>query len=214
MLRALPKDMAFTKRRLFPDRIKGKDDFAKYVKLGALDCLVPLEPFLTRESKIVTMGSCFAQNIANHLAERGYGVHRFDVQERLFNPFALQAFLEGLAGNADFAQFEKHWKISPDQIEGTRAAIKNATTVIITFGLSLVWFDSASNEIIFDPAEKVGTALIFRNPDKYEMRQTEVADNFEAISAIVGAIKRMNPAAKSSSRCRRSPCAWRRAITR
>lgn len=39
-----------------------------------LDGWLPAEPFITRDSRITAFGSCFAQNISNHLRNRGYNV--------------------------------------------------------------------------------------------------------------------------------------------
>jgi hypothetical protein len=107
VLKFLPHDLRFTTRRQFPRNIPDRAAFDAAVDTYVMDGLTPDAPFLSQRSRIITMGSCFAQNIARLLGEQGYTVHRFDVQERLFTPMALKAFIEGLAADdVDFAPFE------------------------------------------------------------------------------------------------------------
>lgn len=197
MLRSLaPKDRV-TKRRQFPDSIGTSLEFKEAVELHVLDGLLPANPFLTKSSPILTMGSCFAGNIAMFLTKRGYSIFDFQVRERLFNPFALRDFIAGLSKpDTEFADFEHHWKLSRESISALKVALVSGPTVVITLGLSAVWFDNKNGSMIFDPGKRLGRDVIYENPERYEMRQTDVADNFDALCSIVNDIRTLNPSTR------------------
>src|SRR5579872_5582686 len=99
MLRPLSVIERIAKQRAFPQSIiAGPEEFDSTVDHTAIAGFAPAAPFITQATKIVTMGSCFAGNIARNLKNRGYEIFSLDVHERLFNPFALQQFVEGLTG--------------------------------------------------------------------------------------------------------------------
>ncbi len=197
MLRHLPPNDRTIRHRQFPDSIANTEQFDRAVDNGILSNLLPETPFISRETPVVTIGSCFARNIAADLIGHGYRIHRVNVSERLFSPFALRDFVVHLCSeNLDIAHFIDAWRVSQAQIEDIRRVIVEGAVVILTFGLSFVWFDTETDEIIFDPTKKVGLKLIVANPERYEMRATEVPENFEAIVDVIEGLRRLNPFTK------------------
>jgi hypothetical protein len=74
-----------------------------------------------------------------------------------------------------------------------RGVLKQGAAVIITLGLSFVWFDNETDEMVFDPAQRVGTKIIVEHPERYEMRATGVPENTDALVALINAIRALNP---------------------
>ena len=182
------------KKWAFPLRVASRQEFDRFVDMGAIRNYEPEVPFLTRSSRIVTIGSCFAQNIAKCLQARQYDVHRFDIQERLFTPFALAEFCEKLADKtADLSEFQEHWDLDEGSISATRAVLASGAFVIVTLGLSIAWFDNETNTMIFDPARKTDSTLAYDRSGRYEMRQTTVAENVDAIWRVINALRAFHP---------------------
>jgi hypothetical protein len=196
MLRTVDARERFVKARQLPRRVVTAADFDQTVDRAILKDLSPAEPFIDRTTNVITIGSCFAMNIEASLAASGYKTLRVNVSERLFNPFALQTFVEALGPVGDFSDFEKHWGVAAAAPEAIRNGIAEGAIVIITFGLSFVWIDKNTGEIVFDPARKVGTALIREDPERFEMQPTGVAENTEAMAAIINAIRGLNRSTK------------------
>jgi len=197
MLRPVPVGKRILGKRKFPVSIDGAAAFDDAVENCALAGFAPDHPFITRQTNIITIGSCFAQNIARAFFENNYNVTRLNVGERLFNPFALQDFTERLVSpDHDFSAFVEHWSLPEEQILAARQVLTSGAVVIITLGLSFVWYDNTTEEIIFDPMKKVGVHLLLRHPDRYEMRATGVPENTLALKRIVDALRRANPLTK------------------
>lgn len=197
MLRRVAAKERLLKKRYLPQHIATPEEFDRTVDHGILGSLVPEEKFVSKESKIVTLGSCFAANVANDLVSRGYQVNHLSVSERLFNAFALKEFMRGLAApTTDFSIFESNWEITRGEIDSLKSDISDGAIVIITYGLALVWLDKTTNEMIFDPAQKIGPKLIVEQPDRFEMRITSVEDNFDAMVSTIDAIRQINLNAK------------------
>ena len=200
MLRSIVKKLGEFQqnRRRFPKRVSDVEAFNRLIDEGVIDCFEPAAPFITRDTPLVTMGSCFADNIARFLSKSGYDVHSFVILDRLFTPFALRSFTERvLRDRAPAEELLAKWNLTPDQVSGVQAALlKKDATVIITHGLSIVWFDRATDEMVIDPTVKVGTTIFRPRFDLYEMRQTSVEENFEAMCETINALRAVNPFVK------------------
>src|SRR5262249_41117996 len=116
MLRSMiEKYGKFTGRlRMFErDRISGPEMFDRIVDQGVIDCYEPAQPIISRDTPIVAMGSCFAQNVSKRLAAAGYNVLTLRMTDRLFTPYAIQTFVEGVAGQQNIDAVQEHWKLEP-----------------------------------------------------------------------------------------------------
>lgn len=182
------------RRRFFPsERITKREQFDALVNLGILDGFAPSAPFITKASPLVTMGSCFAQNVASNLSAAGYDVFTLPIADRLFTPVALRTFItEALRAARPIEELREHWNLQQDQIDTMRALIIGGAPVIITFGLSTVWVEKATGKPILDRSKKAATGLLVPNPERYEMRQMPVDEITEAMTDIIGALRQMN----------------------
>lgn len=192
MLRPLAPLSRYNRNRQVPRGIANPERFDEAVDRAVLANLMPEAPFVDRNTPITTIGSCFAGNIAASLKEGGYNVHHLDVSERLFNPFALQAFTEALSASGDLSEFAERWNVEPEAAATMRTNIGQGGLLIITFGLSFVWIDKTTNEIVFDPTQKVGARFLKADPERFVMEPTGVAENVDAMAATLNAVRRIN----------------------
>ncbi len=192
MLRPMLPVGRYGKDRQVPKSVATPEGFDEAVDRSILANLMPEAPFVDRSTPITTIGSCFAGNIAATLHNTGYNVHHLDVSERLFNPFALQEFMEALSSSQDLTGFAERWKVDAAAAANMRHTIGQGGLLIITFGLSFVWFDKTTNEIVTDPTQKVGLRLIKADPERFVMEPTGVAENVDAIAATLNAVRRIN----------------------
>jgi hypothetical protein len=196
MLFPVPPKDRLLKRRGFPRYIRSEEEFDTAIENGALSSLSPPAPFIHRDTPLVTIGSCFAGNIATALAAAGYSVVPLQVRERLFNAFALRDFMAGMCANSDLTAFVDQWELPIGQIADVRQALQKGAVVVITLGLSFVWFDKRTGEMIHDPTRRESGRLVVDDVEQLEMRATSVNDNFDAIISTIDAIRSLNPFTK------------------
>ncbi len=181
--------------RIFPrPRVANALQFDQIVDTGVLDCYEPQKPFLSRTSPIVTIGSCFARNVALQLLDAGYNVYTAPVTDLLFTPPALLRFTEALRDSVPATQMREYWDINQTDADRMRTLIAEGATVIVTFGLSTVWIDKKTGGMIPDPSSKSVNEhnkgiRTLPDPARYEMRQMGVEAIVEALQGIIKAIR-------------------------
>ena len=139
----------------FPDCA---DEFS--VATEFLDSVLGVEkrPTIDHATRIFTMGSCFARNIAVHLHANGYTAEAFVQTEDLNSPFSNARMLSVAAAPLEKRQaFVVGWidRLYPDETESRRAArrddalrrlsalagsISSAEAIIVTLGSALDFF--------------------------------------------------------------------------
>src|SRR5262249_50095609 len=95
--------------------------FGRYVGIGVLDCFEPEAACSSLQSRIVTIASCFARNVAADMAAAGYDVFTIPVTDRIFTPPALQTFIEKALRDAEPVEaLREHWSLDQAQIDEMR----------------------------------------------------------------------------------------------
>jgi hypothetical protein len=175
---------------------------------------------LTRDSRIFTIGSCFARNVEEALLQQGFNVltrpadfpyshgylNRYNTavmaQEidfatgaRQFDERSISSMdADGYADLTAYGRFDS----AAEAIELRRRTtslfkeIMSADFVVITAGLSEVWYDKE-----FDYYTNIApsrAALVY--PDRYEFRLLSFLENFEELSRLVEKIRGIRPACK------------------
>jgi hypothetical protein len=122
---------------------------------------LPTAPFVDRRTAITAFGSCFAEHITRHLAERGYNVAGRDLNldahiirfgEGIVNSFAVRQQFEWALGERDFP--DNLWfgpnkeiaAVTPEIRAQTRDVVNATELFIITLGLSEIWYDKRSGD--------------------------------------------------------------------
>ena len=179
------------------------DDF--FLKKYVLKGWAPDKPLIYRDTQITAFGSCFAQNISNHLAKRKYNL----TAEK--SPDIYISYMgEGMVNvHAIAQQFE--WALEDKKIpEGlwhgykaedygvdetvrlnTRKAFLETDFFILTLGLSEVWEDMVTGEVFWRavPMNKF-------DENRHRFRVLSMSETKEKIEKIYSIIRKNVPNAK------------------
>lgn len=135
--------------------------------------IIPITPFVRKidhSQRLLSLGSCFADNMAAHLAEAKFRITASPTGV-LFNPesiaAALERFAEGRApeltelqySNENWFSFDFHSAFSHHEIAQAQsamrqgveigaAALRQAETLIITFGTAIVYRLTTSGRVV------------------------------------------------------------------
>ena len=175
--------------------------FDEYVMTG----WAPAAPFIDRTTQITAFGSCFAANISDHLAARGYAVlgktldlnaHIVRFGEGIVNTFAIRQQFEWALTGREFPQ--SLWITESKEVASKDAAIRDATrdivlssrVFIITLGLSEIWYDKPTGEAFW----RAVPASLF-DASRHGFRTTTVDENRENIGITLDLIRAAQPGA-------------------
>jgi hypothetical protein len=165
---------------------------------------------IRHEDKLMSLGSCFAQNMADKL-----DLHKFNIISNpfgiLYNPLSIAKSLEAILNEKTYTKedlfhhnerwhsFDHHSDFSHSALEATlntiNSNIKNARQrlieaqiLIITLGTANVFFKKATNEL-------VGNCHKIPN-HQFEKRIIEVKEVVTALKKSFDAIRTQNPGIK------------------
>ncbi len=162
---------------------------------------MPETGFVTTETPIVAFGSCFASNVSNYLAKRGYSVISHGEGAAYVTKMG-----DGMVHtHAILQQFRWAWKNEQPRValwhgykaerfgydEEARLATKDlfdrAELFIITLGLSEVWYDEVTGEVFWRaPPREVFDA----SRHKFRLsRSDETRRNLEEIWALIQEVR-------------------------
>ena len=180
------------------------DGVQRYVLAG----LVPSEPSIDPQTKIVAFGSCFAANITKWLAKRRFNVltskegahadtYLVRCGEGMVNSFVIRQQFEWALEGKVFS--EELWHGYDAEAFGydetvrlhTRDVMMAADVFVITLGLSEIWYDEVTGGVFW-------RAVPQRNydPSRHKFRVSTVGENRDNLAAIVRLIKGVRPSAK------------------
>lgn len=164
--------------------------------------LMPPAPFVGPQTRIAAFGSCFANNIRQYLAARGYTIltgsdtaaYVGAMGDGIVNTFAVRQ------------QFEWAWLNRTPEVElwhgyqaetfgyredvrlDTRRIFDACDCFIITLGLSEVWYDEVSGEVFWRAVPRD-----HYDPARHKFRVSSVAENLANLAAIHGLIRAHRP---------------------
>jgi hypothetical protein len=171
---------------------------------------VPITPYtnpIDYQSKILSLGSCFAENMGEKLEYFKFqnAVNPFGI---IFNPVSIEKIIDRVVNQIPFTEndifyhnelwhcYDVHSELShPDKkefleslnklLESTHHQINKATHIIITYGTSWIYRLKASNEIVAN-CHKVP-----QNQFEKDILSVETIEL--AIQNTIGLIKKINP---------------------
>ena len=172
---------------------------------------------LTRKAKIFTLGSCFARNVEEALLRHGFEVltrkagfsysHgylnrynsasmsqeiEFAIGERTFDPRSIASM--GPDGYADLTSYGR-FDTAEEALELRRQttalfqSIREADFVIVTAGLSEVWYDKEFS--YYTNIAPSRAALVY--PDRFEFRLLSFQDNLDHLRRLIRSVRRIRP---------------------
>jgi hypothetical protein len=182
---------------LWPLALKEFDDVPRLFRDHVIRGYAPAEPLLTPEDTVVTIGSCFANELRRVLDIAGFGTSGLWVPSGLNNTFALLDFLSWcVTGEATPAghRYERgedgeirEWTPREER-ETYRANLERAGAFVFTLGLSEVWIDRTTGLVFWR-----GVPEHVFDADRHLFRRSTVEENVANLSRIVGLIRSVNP---------------------
>jgi tetratricopeptide (TPR) repeat protein len=174
----------------FPRKASEFDDVSRIIDEYILTDIPRTAPFLHSATKVFTMGSCFASNIA--IALRRYGVLAEHVEqaEEINSTYANRYLMEWIAhGETDktknlAASFGEKYRARVAQL------LVQSDIFVLSLGVAPCFFDRTTGEFAPTQGTNLHTSLLIK---KYEFRTTSVSENLENLNEIVKIVRQINP---------------------
>lgn len=174
---------------VFPRRTQDFQDLKALVDRFVVPGHRPHPRPFRSNSKLLTLGSCFAEEIRDFLAEKQPATQNIWVPSGLNNTYALRQFIEWcLTGNRSEDAFwydqsgsGKPVKWTPsEEREGYRRTFETAAGFVFTLGLAEVWADRHTGGVFWR-----GVPEGIFDSSRHVYRTTSVDENADNLSRIV-----------------------------
>lgn len=183
-----------TKIARWPVKLDQVSDLRKVVFQQFVDGADPV-PILSARSRVLTLGSCFAQNIAMVLSRRGVNAKSLGMGELINSTYANRALLHWLLNEEGdsldeetqgvFAQYYGNEKSS------ARDSFASADVFVFTLGVAPCFFNRKTGSFHLSYPNTNTLHLLAEN----EFRTTTVAENVQNIEGIIRAVRKLSPGA-------------------
>ena len=170
----------------YPETIASLADLEQSVNQHVLNHVPKNAITLTQDSRVVTVGSCFAANLANTLTEAGITATNLTVGEIVNSTYANLEFFRWSFRESEVISDEMSW-VNRDTIRGHLEA---ADLIIYTLGVAPCFFEKQSGRFVI-PQKTDGIRGVISG--KYVFRNTTVEENVSNLKAILDLIRRSNP---------------------
>ena len=178
----------------WPVKLDQVSDLRKVVFDQFVDAVTPV-PVLNTRSRVLTLGSCFAQNVAMVLTRRGVEAKSLGMGELINSTFANRALLKWLLNEEGSELDEETLGVFAHyygaERSSARARFTNADVFILTLGVAPCFFNRKTGLFHLSYPNTNTLHLLAEN----EFRTTSVAENARNIEEIVLAIRRLSPEA-------------------
>jgi tetratricopeptide (TPR) repeat protein len=145
---------------------------------------------LTRASRVVTLGSCFAANIARALRDKGFHAYNNEIGETINSTTANRAYIDWVLqrpGNPDSDEVARTIRGDPKQ---NRRAIEEADLFVYTVGVAPCFFDRVTGRLRLPSDESFNFR---RLAQECTFRTTTVEENAEHLAAIADTLSAVRP---------------------
>ena len=177
------------KIRIWPT-IGAFEDPIKLVRTFLLQGL-PAPGLIHPGTVFMTLGSCFADNLAARLRTNGYAVNAEGIGEDVNSTYANRYLLEWIENGATSGPTRVMDEFyGPAVRERFRRSIETSDIFVLTLGVAPAFFHLETGEFVFvRPRSTTGKQFLYQN---HAMRTTSVAENVENVNAIIDAVRRMS----------------------
>lgn len=147
--------------------------------------------FIAPDSRFLTLGSCFANNLALRLQAAGYDAQTEFLGEEVNSTYANRYLLEWIERGAVDAQTgAMQDAYGLEMRERFRESFRTCDVFIFTLGLAPCFFSRAGGDFFFMNSRSPFTATFLR--ENFVMRTTSVEENQANISAILATVRRLS----------------------
>lgn len=182
-------------RAKYPTTQEMRQDLKAVIRSTLLNGLQK-ERFIDKGTRLFTLGSCFAREIAVRLIERGYQADFFEVVEHINSSFANRSMVDWALGQCMGQSRERldelfaSLNITPENL---RARLAAANVFVYTLGVAPAFFDRQSGEFVMPSNSTLGSRAF---AEMYDFRTTTVQQNLDNLEYIVSHVKALNPDVK------------------
>jgi hypothetical protein len=153
---------------------------------------LPSAQIIGEDTSFSTIGSCFARNLGEHLAQAKRRVYFEAIGEEVNSTFANKYLFDWVANGVTNRNTELMRSVYGEEMRiRLREQIARSNVVVLTLGVAACFFDRTSSEFVYAPSHLV-TARRMLNETSL-MRTTSVPENVENVRAIIATIRRLNP---------------------
>ena len=183
----------------YPKRTKLFDDLPGLIRDWIVPGHAPPAGILRLEDSIVTLGSCFARELREHLNAQGVSARNLWIPAGLNNTFAIQDFISwcvtgqqtGRGFRYDTTEDGEIRDWTPEvEAESYLRWIRETDAFVFTLGLAEVWQDTDTGQVFWR-----GVPKELYEADRHVFRLTTVEENEANIEQILGLIRSVNPSA-------------------
>jgi hypothetical protein len=176
----------------FPETIAELLDLETAVRRHCLSHVKRDQLFITPATRVVTLGSCFAANLAHALNSEGIATRNLAVSEFFNSTYSNLELIEWLLGHVSSAS-EMHLRHFGDGVEETATLLKQADLIVYTLGVAPCFFEAATGKFAMPDRNE---AVLGAVRGKYIFRTTSVDENYQNLRKIVSTIRDANPDCK------------------
>jgi hypothetical protein len=171
----------------------------------------PERPFITRSTRVLAFGSCFAEYFIRLLADHGYNQWQIPAESHGLSEEPLLLSLGNTFENAfvvvqqfrwAFGEFtpsshlwftkdKKYFAATEERRENIRANLERADVVVITLGMSEVWYDKLDGEVLW---RSIPARLY--DPERHAFKVATVEETTAALHALDELVSRFLPRLK------------------
>ncbi len=194
-----PWHFSASKMNLHPRRMEEYQDLPKLIETYVLPGHLPEKPLFDRSSILLTVGSCFAEELNRYIAESGMTTGWVCVPPGLNNTFAVRQFFEWCITGEQSS--DSYWydeqdggaiKWKPEVERDTYLAnVKAAAGFVFTIGLAEVWEDTQTKTTFWR-----GIPKSIYDPARHVCRMSTVEENAANMRRLVDLVHSVAPNAQ------------------
>jgi tetratricopeptide (TPR) repeat protein len=177
----------------YPAMEQFEGDLGEFIR----DALVPdliAEKFISDSSKVFTIGSCFADNLAKAMRSLGLLAFSASVGEHVNNTASNLSMIEYLAfptqdKSKTVERIESLLASAGISIDQMRSSLMEANIFVMTLGVAGGFFDTTNNNVIVPDSV---LNLVKQLGARYEFRFMSVNENLENVSKVIQTVKNLN----------------------
>jgi tetratricopeptide (TPR) repeat protein len=169
----------------FPETIASLSDLKRAILENILTPRAKGRLLLTKNTRVVTVGSCFAANLAHALKREGITATNLTVGEVVNSTYANLEFFRWSLGESEVIS-EEMSRVNRAQVG---VLLQGADVIIYTLGVAPCFFDKATGEFVL-PQKTAGVRGVLNG--KYVFRNTTVEENVANLMSIVELVRRSN----------------------
>ena len=150
----------------------------------------PGEPFIRNDTVFMTLGSCFAENLAKRLRGAGYPVNSEEIGEEVNSTYANRFLLEWIEHGPRDPTTKRMEKFYGEAMrERLRRYVEESEVFVLTLGLAPCFFEADTGRFVFYPPQTdTGRDLLLANT---VMRTTTVSENIRNLGLVLDSLRRL-----------------------